>query len=51
MDKYKGNEQEWYYLEAESSNVNNTFTKNSQVCKRAKQLQHGRKENQEWSVE
>ena len=31
-DEYKGNEQEFYYREAESMNVNNTFKKNSQVC-------------------
>ena len=45
--EYKGDEREFYYQEAESMNVNNTFKKNSQVCKRAKQLQHGREENQE----
>ena len=38
MDEYKGDEQEFYYPEAESRNVNNTFKKNSQVCKQAKQL-------------
>ena len=32
MDKYKGDEQEYYYQEAESMNLNNTFKKNSQVC-------------------
>ena len=49
-DEYKGDEQEFYYPEVESMNVNNTFKKNSQVRKRAKQLQHDREESQEWSV-